>query len=561
MGAEEGVERGHADPAGEELGRGLALEAADVGAGESQARKPQVHQHGRRDAQILPGAAIVRRPGAGVALGSGIGRAAEDPVAMFRADGLQALVGGPRHLHPIGRMHLPVRRALALEIMLHHGRKGGASEDGGLVHVVPEAVETQIHQALTPFSPPLAHTRTGEIGEIAFARPHRPMKKLAIGQFAKDVLPHAVRADIVIHIHLDAGVDHGHGPEAIVMQVGDQPGQMGERGFIPGETAKAIHVIDIEVNGVAGDASPPEILRDFPHDGLSFIAPAGLVIAQHPQGWQIGVAREIRVASQHLLGLRAEEDIPSDFIAQNAVIDAAVRTQSELAIAHQIQQQAKGPALLHAQQKGDVDVERIVARPVALGVAGGQGVGATLQGQMKGPLAQSIPPGALIEGLGEKGAALIPAQPLCARAQGLTRRVRQDEPKGGFVDDERSRAGADVDAAVDLAPLPIGGLRRVGQGGVGEVGWHRIASRHPNAQRMRADDLHRAHALIQQNRQPVVDFLHACHRTRDDFFLPAGGRAKSPLPAKQTGFVKQRAGHIARAHIADAAIGVIDEFR
>ena len=61
---------------------------------------------------------------------------------------------------------------------------------------------------------------------------------------------------------------------------------VGEGLLIPGETAKAVHVVDVEVERVAWDAAAAEFGRQVTNGLLVGIAPARLVIAQGPQRGQ-----------------------------------------------------------------------------------------------------------------------------------------------------------------------------------------------------------------------------------------------------------------------------------
>ena len=65
-------------------------------------------------------------------------------------------------------------------------------------------------------------------------------------------------------------------------QVAHQPAGIGEADRTPGEHAIAAHVVNVEVNHVAGDAAGAELLGQVAHDGVGVVAPATLVVAQRP---------------------------------------------------------------------------------------------------------------------------------------------------------------------------------------------------------------------------------------------------------------------------------------
>ena len=73
------------EPLGEQVGRGRAGEAADVGAGEREAAEAEVEQLRRGHAQVVPGGGVVAGPGGGVALAAGVAGAGQDEGAHVRA--------------------------------------------------------------------------------------------------------------------------------------------------------------------------------------------------------------------------------------------------------------------------------------------------------------------------------------------------------------------------------------------------------------------------------------------------------------------------------------------
>src|SRR5262249_40914763 len=142
----DGLEGGDLGPLGKEVGLRGSGEASYVCAGHAESREAEVKQHGRGHAEMVPGGGVVSGPCGGVALASGVGGVRENEGALVGLDPEQALVGGASVLHAEDVVDLEVSGGAGFKAGLgdpmldgvRHGLSGGL-EDGGLVHVVPEA--------------------------------------------------------------------------------------------------------------------------------------------------------------------------------------------------------------------------------------------------------------------------------------------------------------------------------------------------------------------------------------------------------------------------------------
>ncbi len=139
---------------------------------------------------MVPGGAVVSGPGGGVALATGVAGSGEDEGALIWGESEEAVVGGAGVLHAVDVVDLEVGGGAGLEAgsgdavldVVRHGFGGGV-EDGGLVHVVPEAGDSVVEEVFVEGSPPLAGGVLGEVGEDGGAGPDGADEGGAVGIF------------------------------------------------------------------------------------------------------------------------------------------------------------------------------------------------------------------------------------------------------------------------------------------------------------------------------------------------------------------------------------------
>ena len=66
-------------------------------------------------------------------------------------------------------------------------------------------------------------------------------------------------------------------------QVRKQPLGVGEAFLIPGENLIPLHIVDIQMDGIAGNPQLAQHIPDILHFFLRLIAPARLMVAQSPK--------------------------------------------------------------------------------------------------------------------------------------------------------------------------------------------------------------------------------------------------------------------------------------
>ena len=121
---------------------------------------------------------------------------------------------------------------------------------------------------------------------------------LARGVLQKRSALAALEIDLVAGVDLHARVDNRDHPEALVAERRDQPRGIREAFVVPREDAVAVHVVDVEVEHVAGDAARAELGRDLAHLVGALVAPARLLVAERPQRRHRRCARSARCSAR-----------------------------------------------------------------------------------------------------------------------------------------------------------------------------------------------------------------------------------------------------------------------
>ena len=112
---------------------------------------------------MVPRGEVVAGPRGGVALSAGVAGAGQHERARVGLERQQAVPGGAGVLHAVDVVDLGVHRGAgdearfvdAVDHVVGHGLRGIA-EDGGLVHVVPEAGDAVGDELLVERAPPVA---------------------------------------------------------------------------------------------------------------------------------------------------------------------------------------------------------------------------------------------------------------------------------------------------------------------------------------------------------------------------------------------------------------------
>src|SRR6478609_1406613 len=276
--AAEGSQHAHLHPAQEQLGVRVTREAPDVGADEGLAREAEAACHRHADPQVVPTGLVVAHPVRGVALDAGEPGPRQDEGPRLRSGGPQSLDGA--HGHEQGVL---VVEALVLGApLVEEHRLRGDPARRGLVHVVPDARQPRLDVRGVERAPPRPRLRRREVREDGVARPDLADVGVAALGAAEDVLLEAVVVDRVARVVLDARVDDRDGPEALVRQALEHGRRIGVALRVPREDAVAVHVVDVEPDGVARELVVAVALGDDLDVLLLVRVPAAVVVAQRP---------------------------------------------------------------------------------------------------------------------------------------------------------------------------------------------------------------------------------------------------------------------------------------
>ena len=126
---------------------------------------------------MIPGAAVVARPGGGITLGAGICGAREHEWPFVRLQFAQPIIGGTHVLHAVDIVNgTMIERGSIVEAVPGVKRHGfiGAKEQRWFIHVIPEARRAHADEVFVETAPPVPHTHQGKIRKHTFARPNGP---------------------------------------------------------------------------------------------------------------------------------------------------------------------------------------------------------------------------------------------------------------------------------------------------------------------------------------------------------------------------------------------------
>ena len=303
----EGEEGAEADPLAHELRGAAVAETAEVWAVEGLAGEAEGEGHGDTEAQMCGGGEVVAGPGGAVALAAEKVGACEDEGAAVGAGVEEALAGGADHLHAVDVVVADVRAGgeegavAAVEVIGGHG-VGGAVEDGGFVHVVPQPVDVVLgDEASGEAAPPGAGFGAGKVGEFAVSGPDAPDEVgLGVGCFNPVVSVLALLIDGIGGVGFNAGVDHPDAFEVEAVEFGHIGFWIGEGFRVKGENTVTVHIIDIHPHDVAGDPFISEGLGDAQAVCGRFVTEAALLIAQSPEGGQGHMAGTVGQLPEHV---------------------------------------------------------------------------------------------------------------------------------------------------------------------------------------------------------------------------------------------------------------------
>ena len=255
------------EPAHHQILRGVRPEACQVRPCVEEAAHAKGRHHFHVHEQMGPPGQVVSLPDAAVAVHADVGGAGEHKDPLVRLQLLKSLPGCPGHVVAVqvvdfvvahsgkAATRLVVEAPVILRVVcqgVHKAQQvivlvqiqvlplhGGhlvkyfvqtflGVEDGGLVHVVPEAVDALVQKELVFQAKPSPGLRVQHIREMRPSRPHSSHKVGAVLLLAEVAGRFSFLVDRVAILDLDAGVDDGDQVDALLFHVRSQGGQIRE---------------------------------------------------------------------------------------------------------------------------------------------------------------------------------------------------------------------------------------------------------------------------------------------------------------------------------------------
>src|ERR1700733_5805157 len=180
----------------------------------------------------------------------------------------------------------------AVKNIQRHGL-GGGMEDGGLVHVIPEALDPAALKVTVQGSPPGARLLLGEIRKDAGPRPDATRINAAIRIFDKMVAGHpAVIREIVLIGHFgDVEIRYDDDVKVFLSKMSHHSRKIRKQLAVDSKGTILFLKTNVEIDGILRDMVCPEALRNLHHTRLWCVAVARLLKTKRPQrrqGWLTG---------------------------------------------------------------------------------------------------------------------------------------------------------------------------------------------------------------------------------------------------------------------------------
>ncbi len=285
MSAREGQEHAEANPVGEEFGRSVAEESADIGAAVGLSRKTKGNRHRHRPLHVLLFGIVVAGPCGGIALATENIGACEHERAFVGVYIEEAVACAFHHEAAICVVVEQVRtcgKTATATVYIVVGHRAYAVEHGRFVNIVPHAVDTCGEEIFIEPCPPGAHFGHGEVGECSHAGPYFSLIFASVGA----ANPHIVLGSRFVHevfgIGFRRGVDHIHSLEIGFVQIVVKCLGIGEFHRVEREYAEAVHIVDVHPYHVAWYVTAAEVCGDVAYFGLGVVGESALVIAERP---------------------------------------------------------------------------------------------------------------------------------------------------------------------------------------------------------------------------------------------------------------------------------------
>ncbi len=179
-------------------------------------------------------------------------------------------------------MGFTMRAAVPLKLMTHIIRESSATEDCRFVHIIPKARHPIIDKSFVQGSPPGTDLGVGEVRKLTATRPYKSFHKIIIPPSAEIIVFLALLKYPILIVDLDSRINHHDSLEAISRQISDHLLRIRKVTLIPSETTVAVHIINIQIDGITRDFPFPKFRCYIPNFCFRIVAPTALMVANTP---------------------------------------------------------------------------------------------------------------------------------------------------------------------------------------------------------------------------------------------------------------------------------------
>ena len=204
-------------------------------------------------------------------------------------------------------------RVVALFVLIgkHHVLRQLSAEACRLIHIIPHAADAFIYKELLIFAPPVAHFFFAKIRINRISRPYCIDIDLTLRCRCKIAVLHTFVVNRISLFQLYTGIDNRHNLDTILRQIRNHLFRIRIALLIrcPGKYLVVIHIIDIQMNDIAGDFAFSHVGNNIPDFFLRHIAPAALMIAKGPLLRNRNRTCQISIIAKHLRHTLAGDQI------------------------------------------------------------------------------------------------------------------------------------------------------------------------------------------------------------------------------------------------------------
>src|SRR5665213_682399 len=232
---------------------------------------------------MFPGGHIVARPNRRETLYARIPRPGYGERALIFHDGAQPFVSSAYHLHTVNIMCLTVRATVTVVLVPYIVGESACAKYSGLVHIVPYPCNAHLYQLVKQSAPPGAYFGIGKVGKLATARPYMALHKIIVAAAAEVAIVLAFFKHRIVIVNPYPGINDHNGFEAVGRQFFDHLFGVGKVLAIPGKAPVTVHIVNVEIDPVAGYFVLPEAFGDLFYFRFRIVAPAALVVPERPK--------------------------------------------------------------------------------------------------------------------------------------------------------------------------------------------------------------------------------------------------------------------------------------